>query len=90
MISDDIRLSIIQIALRWAWDPIGVRSIQEAADEYDMYAPGLLELLEADAPVGEIANYLAGVCHDRIELSSNPERDRDVASMLKQMVAVIR
>jgi hypothetical protein len=88
--SDDTSLRMIQIALRWAWDPIGVRGIDEAADEYDMYAPRLLEMLKVDAPVGHIANYLTGVVRDRMELPAQPERDADVASMLQQMFAATR
>jgi hypothetical protein len=41
--NDDTSLRMIQVALHWAWDPIGVRGIKEAADEYDMYAPRVLE-----------------------------------------------
>lgn len=83
-------LHMIQVVLHWAWDPIGVRGIEEAADEYDMYAPQVLNLLEADAPTDEIATYLTRVVRDRIELPSNPDRDRDVASMLRKLYAIGR
>lgn len=88
--SSNPNLQMIQIVLHWAWDPIGVRGIEEAADEYDMYAPQVLKLLEADAPTDEIANYLAIVVRDRIELPSKPDRDRDVAAMLRQLYAIGR
>lgn len=88
--SDDTSLRMIQVALYWAWDPIGVRGIKEAADEYDMYAPRVLEMLKADAPVEQIAHYLTGVVRDRMELPVRPDRDRDLSSMLQQMFAITR
>ncbi len=88
--SDDTSLRMIQVALHWASDPIGVRGIKEAADEYDMYAPGVLEMLKADAPVEQIADYLTGVVRDRMELPVRPDRDRDLSSMLQQMFVITR
>lgn len=88
--SEDTSLREIQIALHWAWDPIGVRGIEEAANEYDMYAPRVLEFLNAGAPVEHITDYLTSVVRDRIELPMRPDRDRDVSSMLKQMFAISR
>ncbi len=86
--SDDTSLRIIQVALHWAWDPIGLRGIREAADEYDMYAPRVLEMLKADAPVEQIADYLTSVVRDRMELPVRPDRDRDLSSMLQQMFVI--
>jgi len=86
----DASLLIVQAALHWAWDPIGVRGVEEALDEYDMYAPQVLEMLKAEAPVEQIADYLTSVVRDRIGLPVRPDRDRDVSSMLKQMFAVSR
>ena len=88
--SDDTSLRMIQIALHWAWDPIGIRGLEEAADEYDMYAPRVLEMLKTDAPVEQIADYLTNVVRDRMELPARPERDVDVSSMLQQMFLIIR
>jgi hypothetical protein len=88
--SDDTSLRIIQVALLWAWDPIGVRGIEEAADEYDMYAPRVLEMLKADAPVEQIAAFLTSVVRDRMELPVQPDRDEDLSSMLKQMFVITR
>ncbi|MET3471830.1 hypothetical protein ABIC78_002358 [Novosphingobium sp. 1529] len=83
-------LQMIQIILHWAWDPIGVRGIEGASDEYDMYALQVLKLLETDAPTDEIANYLTAIVCDRIGLPSNPDRDSDVATMLSQLYAIGR
>jgi hypothetical protein len=40
------------------WDPIGVRGIPEAADEYDSYLGQLGSRLRADAPAADIAAFL--------------------------------
>ena len=88
--SDDTSLRMIQVALHWAWDPIGVRGIEEAADEYDMYAPRVLEMLKADAPVEQIADYLTSVVRDRMELPVRADRNRDLSSMLQQMFVINR
>ncbi len=88
--NDDTSLRMIQVALHWAWDPIGVRGIEAAADEYDIYAPRVLEMLKADAPVEQIADYLTSVVRDRMVLPVRPDRDRDLSSMLQQLFVITR
>jgi hypothetical protein len=88
--SDDTSLRMVQIALHWAWDPIGVRGIGEAVDEYDMYAPQVLKMLRADASVEQIADYLTSVVRDRMELPVRADRDKDVSFMLQQLFAIRR
>ncbi len=88
--NDNTSLRMIQVALHWAWDPLGVRGIKEAADEYDMYAPRVLEMLKADAPAEQIVEYLTSVVRDRMELPVQPDRDRDLSSMLQQMFVITR
>jgi len=43
------------------WDPIGVRRIPEAADEYDTYLGPLASRLREGAPAETIADYLSDV-----------------------------
>lgn len=53
--------------LHWRWDPIGVSSVfPDAADEYDDYAPMLLDALQARASAADIARLLATIEDDRI------------------------
>lgn len=42
MMNAQAKLQMVRIVLLWAWDPIGVRGIPEAVDEYDSYAPAVL------------------------------------------------
>lgn len=86
--SEDNSLRMVQVVLHWAWDPIGVRGIEEAFDEYDTYAPRVLEMLKEDAPVERIATHLTSVVRDRMELAVRPDRDMDVAAMLQQLFAI--
>lgn len=82
------KLRMVQVVLLWAWDPIGVRGIPEAVDEYDSYAPAMLELLESCASDRQIADYLTGVTLDRMELRPNPKADEDIAAMLRALHAI--
>ncbi len=79
---------MVQIVLRWAWDPIGVRDIPEAADEYDMYAPAVLALLRSGVSDQHLADYLTSVARDRMELTRSPSADQDIASMLRELYAI--
>lgn len=78
----------VQSVLRWAWDPIGLRGIPEAFDEYHMYAPTVLGMLERGALEQEIADYLTSVQRDRMELPPTPEKNEDVAALLRDLHAI--
>ena len=79
------KLRMVQVVLLWAWDPIGVRGIPEAVDEYDSYAPAVLELLESGASDRSIADYLTGVTRDRMELRPDPKAHANIAAMLREL-----
>lgn len=48
----------IRRALMERWDPIGVKVIAEAQDEYDHYIPTIYKLLVSRSPKQEIFGYL--------------------------------
>jgi hypothetical protein len=73
----------------WAWDPIGVRGIPEALDEYDSYAPPVLELLERGSQNEEVAAYLGRVECERMELPPHPDRNADVAALLSELHSLL-
>lgn len=50
------------------WDPIGVKDIPEAADEYDSYLGDVYRLVVQHAPASKIAEYLRWVEVERMEL----------------------
>jgi hypothetical protein len=51
------------------WDPIGVKEVPEAADEYDMYIGDVYDLLKRGASDNEISNYLVKVETEGMGLS---------------------
>jgi hypothetical protein len=81
-------LSMVQIVLRWAWDPIGVGHM--AADEYDRYAGPVLEMLNRSASDGEVAAYLTKVESEWMGLTPKPEINEDIASMLRELRGLMR
>ena len=82
------KLRMVETILHWVWDPIGVRGIPEALDEYDMYAPAVLELLQRGASDRDVASYLTSVVRDRMELRASPEKDADVAVTLRALYLI--
>jgi len=81
----DKHLRMVAIVLHWAWDPIGIRGIEEALDEYDSYAGPVLDLLERKAADQEVADYLTSIERDSMELQPRPEKNADIATMLGQL-----
>jgi hypothetical protein len=68
------------------WDPIGVRGVSEAADEYDGYLPQVSRRLREDATSEEIAAYLTEVEEVRMGLGPSPasrERNQALAARLR-------
>jgi hypothetical protein len=79
-----IQDSIREILLR-DWDPIGVRDVPEAQDEYDGYVGGVYRLLANGASVREIAAHLAAIARDSMGISSDAANLLPVASRLRQV-----
>ncbi len=83
----DAKLRMVKLILHWVWDPIGVRGIEEAADEYDSYAVPVFELLERRSPSQEIAAYLTYIESERMELKPHRDRADEVAILLMELHA---
>lgn len=69
--------------LHYIWDPIGVRGMPEARDEYNSYVPQVFSMLKAGAPDDDLAALLELISVDRMGLGANPKRALDVVSVLK-------
>jgi hypothetical protein len=83
------KLRMVKVILHWVWDPIGVRGLEGAVDEYGAYAPHVLELLERGSSDAEVAAYLRRVESEWMELQPHRDRSEDVAALLTQMHAVL-
>jgi hypothetical protein len=79
-----IQLSIRQILLR-EWDPIGVRDVAEAQDEYDGYVGGVYRLLANGASTRAVADHLARIQTESMELPTSAETLLPVAIRLQQI-----
>ena len=80
----DIQESIRRVLLR-DWDPIGVKDVPEAQDEYDGYVGSVYRLLAQGAGREAIAQYLAAVERDSMGISTKEEELLTVASRLTQL-----
>jgi len=85
---DDKKLQTIKAVLHWAWDPIGVRGVEEAHDEYDSYATPVLELLERGSSDEEVGAYLTYVEVERMGLTPHKDKNEDVAALLRELHAL--
>ena len=76
----------VQRLLRERWDPIGVRHIAEAADEYDSYVNGIVGLLTTDQDDEHLARYLHGIETVSMGLQGDLPHCREVAAELRRLV----
>lgn len=72
----------IDEVLHYIWDPIGVSGMPQARDEYYGYMPHVFGLLLSGASTASIAAYLGETATNQMGLSANPQRDREVATVL--------
>jgi hypothetical protein len=61
------------------WDPIGVRGVPEAADEYDGYGGQIAAKLREGGSVEDVAAYLTWARTDRMGAGPEPEVDARAA-----------
>jgi hypothetical protein len=64
------------------WDPIGIRDVPQAADEYDAYAPPIARMLADGTSVAELSRYLLEIETDALGLNGDPARAKHVADRL--------
>ena len=79
--------AVIRIAMMGQWDPIGVSSIPEAADEYDSYVPAVCRLLIEKRPATEIFEYLWQLETEHMGLTGNREATKAFAIRLIELHA---
>ena len=72
----------IREAVLSEWDPIGVASIPEAADEYDGYVPVIYKMLIERKPISEIFDYLWWLETEHMGLSGDRQATDTFAKRL--------
>ncbi|RZT29009.1 hypothetical protein EV147_5106 [Cupriavidus agavae] len=80
--SDEGRELEIRNVLINKWDPIGIKDVPEARDEYDSYIPAILELIERGADLDVLSSYLVWVEAERIGLPVRLAIAKEVANEL--------
>ena len=86
---DELRRRVGEV-LYYVWDPIGVSHEPFARAEYSTYVSQVLELLTIHDNPAPIATYLDAVVTDRMGLSSNTSRSKQVAELLLRHKKAIR
>jgi hypothetical protein len=79
----------IRSVLMEQWDPIGVKNAPEAGDEYDGYIGSIFDLINRNATVLEIEEYLRWAEQRNMELGFSEDRKMlrlTVAASLKDLI----
>ena len=71
--------------LHYMWDPIGVRGIAQARDEYHSYLPQVFSMVLNESNVKEIANYLVRIEEESMGMSPNKTNAKDIAATLLEL-----
>ena len=69
--SREIRRQIREVLMQ-EWDPIGVKDVQQAQDEYDMYVGEIYQLLIRGVSEKELSDHLLEIEYDRMEMEEHP------------------
>lgn len=68
--------------LHYLWDPIGVRGVPQARDEYHSYLPTVFSRLIGNYKDHEIASYLIKIEEGSMGLTPNKEKAIEIAQTL--------
>lgn len=75
----------VRSALLAEWDPIGIKNIAEAANEYDAFAPALAEMLRSKRSEAEIFDYLWQLETGHMGLTGDRDATQRFAVYLSQL-----
>lgn len=80
----------VRLILMEHWDPIGVKGIEDASDEYDVYVDHVyVMMMDEQASANEIADYLFETATNHMGLS-NTARLRAVSEQAARMIVARR
>lgn len=79
-------LATVRTILLEQWDPIGIRDVPAARDEYDRYAPGIVRSLRGRTTVAGMAAQLLEIETEQMGLAADRERAERVARTLLRLV----
>ncbi len=67
------------------WDPIGIKDIAEAQDEYDTYVPAISQMITSHKSVHEIFEYLWWIETEHMGLIGNKQITKFIAAKLQSL-----
>ncbi len=79
----------IRVILLKEWDPIGVKDVPEAQDEYDSYIPQVCKLLINQESPENIFKYLWKIETDYMGLIGNRNHTQSIAKKLTDIIVKI-
>lgn len=79
------RIQAIKKLLLVDWDPIGISDEPHAQDEYDMYVPGIVEILSRGGNQQQLTDYLLWIVTERMSLRGDRQHDQQIAARLLQI-----
>ncbi|NJM37872.1 MAG: hypothetical protein HC845_08480 [Akkermansiaceae bacterium] len=72
------------------WDPIGIRNIPEAQDEYVAYVPRICELLKLPDSRNDVSSYLWWLATEQMGISENRQVTEDFTDRLIQIATTMK
>jgi hypothetical protein len=79
--------------LHYMWDPIGIRGIPQARDEYDSYVHQVFAHLERGASESDISQHLASITVEHMGLAQTEaaaKHDADISKLLVQHFSILK
>ena len=76
-----LQLQIRDVLLQ-DWDPIGIKQMPDAQDEYDEYVPEIYDLLMGSKPVGDILDVLLRIEEHHMGLPADWQHTSSIACRL--------
>jgi hypothetical protein len=83
-ISPNDPFTVMRDLLMKEWDPIGVKNVPEAADEYDGYVGDLLQLVSRSSSPQILFSYLWKIETEHMGLPGNEAATRRFADILSK------
>jgi hypothetical protein len=99
MQSDRQRIYIYEVTrrvseiLHYIWDPIGVRGVPQARDEYDSYVHKVFSLLERGASEPEISQFLSDISTEAmgfLATEATATHNAEISRLLVQHFSVLK
>ncbi len=99
MQSDRQRIYVYEVTrrigeiLHYMWDPIGVRGVPQARDEYDSYVYQVFGLLERGASESEISHHLGRITSEMMGLAATDTaatHDAEISKLLVEHFQILK